>query len=185
MKPPVGYDGALNTVAPLYGEVVSIAEPLGQYRLHGKNISRHDQHGRAQRYPDFARQIGFRTKEFEILRAHCAQRHVTLPDSNLLDNELVFINYRLAARKLGQEYIGYDDDTSFNLWRRGLTLTLARSNDWQTAVSHLVWFTMLFLSRPWFARKLILLRFNRAEMTKPLRNFRRILSNRLTRSNAR
>jgi glycosyltransferase involved in cell wall biosynthesis len=182
MKPPVGYDGALNTVAPLYGEVVCISEPLGQYRLHGKNISRHDKQGRAQRFPDFARQIGFRAREFEILRAHCAQRQVKLPDGNLLDNELVFVNYRLAARRLGQQYVGYENDTSFKLWRRGLSLSLAGGSDWRMAISHVLWLTALFVSPSWFARNLLLLRFNRAEITKPFREFREALLSRVTRA---
>jgi glycosyltransferase involved in cell wall biosynthesis len=181
MKPAVSYDGVLNTVAPLYGDIITIADPLGQYRLHGKNISRHDKHGRAQRFPDFARQIGFRTKEFEILRAHCAQRHFKLPDCNLLDNELVFVNYRLAALRLGQQYVGSENDTALNLWRRGLSLSFAGGNGCRTALSHALWLTTLFALPPWLARKLLLLRFNRAEITKPFRDFRRAVLNRLTR----
>jgi glycosyltransferase involved in cell wall biosynthesis len=36
-----GADGPLNTVAPLYGEVVTIDEPLGYYRIHGRNDGAH------------------------------------------------------------------------------------------------------------------------------------------------
>jgi glycosyltransferase involved in cell wall biosynthesis len=180
MMPPVGYDGALNTIAPLYGKVVTLAKPLGQYRLHGRNISRHDNHGRAQRYPDFSRQIGFRTKEFEILKAHCQQKHFHLPDTNFLDNEIVFVNYRLAARKLGQQYIGQDSDTSFRLWLRGVTLALNGSNSLRMTMHHLLWFTALFLSPGWLSHGLILMRFNRAELLKPLQDLKVRIWNRLT-----
>lgn len=34
----IAADGYLNTIVPLYGEILSIEQPLGAYRLHGKNL---------------------------------------------------------------------------------------------------------------------------------------------------
>ncbi|WGD50661.1 glycosyltransferase [Bradyrhizobium sp. CB1650] len=171
LNPPVGYDGALNTIAPLYGDVVTVPAILGQYRLHGRNISRNDGKGRAQRFPDFPRQIGFRVKEFDILKAHCDRKSVHVQAARPIDNEIVFINYRLASRKLGLSYVGEDADTSSSLLCRGLWLALARTTQWRAAASHIVWFTALFLSPSWLSYRLIMLRFNRAELLRPLLRF--------------
>lgn len=171
LNPPVGYDGALNTIAPLYGNVVTVQATLGQYRLHGRNISRNDAKGRAQRFPDFPRQIGFRAKEFDILKAHCDRKSVHVQAARPIDNEIVFINYRLASRKLGLSYVDQDADTSNSLLRRGIWLALTKATQWRAAASHIVWFTALFLSPSWLAYRLIMLRFNRAELLRPLLRF--------------
>ncbi|WFU39387.1 glycosyltransferase [Bradyrhizobium sp. CB82] len=171
LNPPVGYDGALNTIAPLYGNVVTVQATLGQYRLHGRNISRNDARGRAQRFPDFRRQIGFRVAEFDILKAHCDRKSMHVQATRPIDNEIVFVNYRLASRKLGLGYVGQDADTSGSLLRRGIWLAATSTTGWSTAASHIVWFTALFLSPSWLAYRLIMLRFNRAELLKPLLRF--------------
>jgi hypothetical protein len=54
LTPPVSHDGALNTIAPLYGGRATIIEPLGQYRVHHRNISRVDSLGAINIVPDFA-----------------------------------------------------------------------------------------------------------------------------------
>lgn len=171
LNPPVGYDGALNSIAPLYGDVVTVQATLGQYRLHGRNISRNDAKGRAQRFPDFPRQIGFRVAEFDILKAHCDRKSVRVQAATPIDNEIVFVNYRLASRKLGLRYVAQDADTSISLLRRGIWLALTETTRWRTAASHIVWFTALFLSPTWLAYRLIMLRFNRAELLRPLQRF--------------
>ncbi|MGY4344816.1 glycosyltransferase involved in cell wall biosynthesis [Bradyrhizobium sp. GM7.3] len=171
LNPPVGYDGALNTIAPLYGDVVTVQETLGQYRLHGRNISRNDAKGRAQRFPDFPRQIGFRVAEFDILKAHCDKKSIHVQAARPIDNEIVFVNYRLASRKLGLRYARQDADTSSSLLRRGIWLALTTTTRWRAAASHIIWFTGLFLSPSWLAYQLIMLRFNRAELLRPLVRF--------------
>ncbi|MBR0903915.1 glycosyltransferase [Bradyrhizobium liaoningense] len=171
LNPPVGYDGALNTIAPLYGDVVTVQETLGQYRLHGRNISRKDAKGQAQRFPDFPRQIGFRVAEFDILKAHCDRKSMYIQAARPIDNEIVFVNYRLASRKLGLRYVGQDADTSSLLLRRGIWLALTTTTHWRAAASHVVWLTGLFLSPSWLAYRLIMLRFNRAELLRPLVRF--------------
>jgi glycosyltransferase involved in cell wall biosynthesis len=171
LNPPVGYDGALNTIAPLYGEVVTVQAILGQYRLHGRNISRNDANGRAQRFPDFPRQIAFRVAEFDILKAHSERKSLHVQAARPIDNEIVLINYRLASCKLGLRYVGQDLDTSGSLMRRGIWLALTRTTKWRAAASHTVWFTALFLSPSWLAYRLIMFRFNRAELLAPLLRF--------------
>jgi glycosyltransferase involved in cell wall biosynthesis len=162
LTPPVGHDGVLNTIAPLYGGVYTIGEALGLYRLHGRNMSMRDARGRFQRHPDFARQISFRRREFEILREHARSKSFPLPDGNLLDHELVFVNYRLMSRKIGQCYEGQEGDSVLRLWRRGLRLAAAESS-WRAVLANSAWLTLLALAPRGLATAMIVLRFNRAE----------------------
>jgi glycosyltransferase involved in cell wall biosynthesis len=171
LNPPVGYDGALNTIAPLYGDVVTVQETLGQYRLHGRNISRNDAKGRARRFPDFPRQIAFRVAEFDIMKAHSDRNSLHVQAARPIDNEIVFVNYRLASRKLRLRYVGENLDTSGSLLRRGIWLALTKTTRWRAAASHIVWFSALFLSPSWLAYRLIMLRFNRAELLTPFLRF--------------
>jgi glycosyltransferase involved in cell wall biosynthesis len=178
LNPPVGYDGALNTIAPLYGDVVTVPAILGQYRLHGRNISRNDAKGRAQRFPDFPRQIGFRVAEFDILKAHCNSKSVRVLAAKPIDNEIVFVNYRLASRKLRLRYVGEEADTSRSLLCRGVWLALTKTTKWSAAAFHLTWFVALFLSPSSVAQRLIMLRFNRAELLGKLLRFRNVIRRR-------
>jgi glycosyltransferase involved in cell wall biosynthesis len=163
LTPPVGHDGVLNTIAPLYGEIYTIGESLGQYRLHGRNMSMTDARGAHKRHPDFARQIGFRRREFEILRTHARARELPLPAGDLLDNELVFVNYRLMARKIGQPYEGIETDHSLHLWGRGLRLSFTGTSG-RAAFANCVWLTLLALAPRRLAMAMVVCRFNRAEI---------------------
>lgn len=178
LQPPVGYDGALNTIAPLYGDVVTVPEILGQYRLHGRNISRHDAKGRPMHFPDFPRQIGFRVIEFEMLKVHCEKKAVRVLATDPMNNEIVEVNYRLAARKLGLSYVNAKADTSASLFVRGIYLALTKTTNWKSAASNAIWFTALFVSSGWSARQLLLLRFNRGELLRPLRKFGKLIGRR-------
>ena len=115
--------------------------------------------------------FGFRVAEFDILKAHCDRKSVHVQSARPIDNEIVFINYRLASRKLGLRYVAQETDTSSSLLRRGIWLALTETTQWRTAASHIVWFTALFLSPSWLAYRLIMLRFNRAELLRPLLRF--------------
>jgi glycosyltransferase involved in cell wall biosynthesis len=162
VDPPAGPDGLLNTVAPLYGGVYTIGEALGDYRLHGRNMSRNDGRGGYKRHPDFGRRISFRLREFDRLREHAKARGFCVPQGNLLDNELVFVNYRLMSRKTGQPYEGWETDSIASLWRRGLRLSLAES-PWRAVLANVVWLTLLALAPRRLAEAMVVLRFNRAE----------------------
>jgi glycosyltransferase involved in cell wall biosynthesis len=162
LTPPVGPDGVLNTIAPLYGGVYTIGEALGSYRLHGRNLSRTDGQGEFKRHPDFARRISFRRREFDLLREHAQATSFPLPRVNLLDNELVFVNYRLMARKIAQSYEGQEGDSVPRLWRRGMRLALGEAS-WRAVIANSAWLTLLALAPRLLAAALVVLRFNRAE----------------------
>ncbi|HSS14952.1 MAG TPA: glycosyltransferase [Rhizomicrobium sp.] len=168
LTPPVGHDGVLNTIAPLYGGVYTIGEPLGAYRLHGRNMSMTDARGAHKRHPDFSRQISFRRREFEILEDHARARGAALPPGDPLDRELVFVNYRLMARKIGQPYEGDANDTVWRLWRRGVRLSVTGPS-WRAAFANTAWLTLLALAPRRLAAAMVVLRFNRAEFFRMAR----------------
>jgi glycosyltransferase involved in cell wall biosynthesis len=161
-------DGYLNTLAPMFGPVVVVDRPLARYRLHTENQS---YHGTEKNRLDirFAKQIDLRISEFVALRAHAMRLGVKLPESNLLDTELVFINYRLMVKKLGGRYTEDQLDSVFSLWRKAVRLLAARPFRWSTRLVNLAWLTAMLLSPRSIAHALISLRFSRAEYLKKLR----------------
>lgn len=164
----VAPDGLLNTVAPLYGDVAVVPRVLGRYRLHAQNQSYHGT-GAAGLDVRFAKQIALRASEFDALQVHAQRLGAELPPGNLLDHELVFLNYRLMVRKLGGRYAGDTEDSVLSLWRKSVALLFDRPTRLSTRVSRLVWATVLALSPRPIARALVQLRFNRAELFKRFR----------------
>lgn len=169
LTPPVSHDGVLNTIAPVYGEICTITEPMGQYRVHSRNISRVDDDGQVNVVPDFASRIRIRKEEFELLRRHAALQGKTLPAGDFLDNELVFLNYRMMARKLGREDGDDSKRSLWNLWLTALLLVLRDTNLVPTGLKHIVWLTSLFIAPPALAKKMIEIRYNRTHWRANLR----------------
>ena len=162
--PPKSHDGVLNTIAPLYGRIATIARPLGQYRIHSRNISRSHGSGRTANIPHFVRRIGIRKQEFDILRQHAAKLGARLPHGDLLDNELLFTNYRLMARKLGDEHGNNSRQLLRDLWWTGASCIFRDPITFQARMKHLIWITCLAVAPQRFARHMISLRFNRTQM---------------------
>ena len=161
LTPPVSHDGVLNTIAPLYGRIATIAEPLGQYRLHLQNISRIDDLGRINIIPDFASRIHIRKLEFAVLADHARRLGHNLPSIDFLDRELVFVNYRIMARKIGREDGDDRDRALMDLWWAGILLIIRGPFKFRTRMKHLVWHVTLVLAPKQLARLMIELRYNR------------------------
>jgi glycosyltransferase involved in cell wall biosynthesis len=161
-------DGALNTLAPLYGEVAVIARTLGCYRLHESNLSYHGMGG-ASIGRRFARQVQIRRKELRLLAQHAAACGRSLPPGNILDRELAFVNYRLMLQRLGEGYDGAAGDTPARLWRAGMRVLIARPLPLALKLAHAAWLTVLLCSPAAISRRLIRLRFNRAALLRPVR----------------
>jgi len=153
-----GPDGLLNTVAPVYGDVVTISEVLGSYRLHGSNLWSSIGSDRSQ----LPARIETRQREVAFMREHAARRNVALPPGNVLDHEMAFINYRLMALKLGLDYPGRGNDTCMGLFRSACRVLLRQWFPFKLWVSHFAWFVILVLSRRSIVGGLFHLRFNRA-----------------------
>ena len=161
-------DGLLNTVAPLFGEVLTQAESLGCYRVHQANQSYHGA-GTTGVEQRFQKQIALRRSEERELRALALRQGVTLAPVDLLDHELVFINYRMMVKKLGQPYEGSAGDSVGSLFLRALTFMRERPLSMRFRLQNLLWLSVLALSPSAVARQLVLLRFNRDSLFKPVR----------------
>jgi len=178
MQSPVGIDGALNTIAPLYGKIATITEPMGQYRIHLRNISRIDKSGQINIIPDFAERIRLRKLEFDLLRQHAARLNKALPDIDFLDSELVFVNYRLMARKMQRED-GKDADRSLlDLWRTGMRVVLRGPFRPITRLKHILWLTGLTAAPAPLARLMILVRFSRSHLRSTIGSWINLYSSR-------
>jgi glycosyltransferase involved in cell wall biosynthesis len=153
-----GADGTLNTLAPLYGEVVTIPRTLGSYRLHGHNqwAGRGDD---SRRMPE---RIRHRRGEIATLREHAARKGVALPEGDVLDHELPFLNYRLSALKLGLDYQGRGADSVTGLLAAAARALLAESLPPRLKIAHLSWFVALGLAPRPVATGMMWLRTNRA-----------------------
>lgn len=173
----VPHDGALNTIAPLYGEVVTIAEPQGQYRVHSRNNSRADESGQINVVPDFRARIRIRKLEFDILREHAARLNKPLPAADFLDNEQVFANYRIMARKMQREDGDDANRLLVGLLLKGVSAAWNAPTARPVALKHIVWLCCLALTPRPLAAALIRSRFERAQWRSRLKE--RILSGRL------
>jgi glycosyltransferase involved in cell wall biosynthesis len=170
LTPPVSHDGVLNTIAPLYGKVNTIPKPLAQYRHHCRNISRTNTEGRVNVIPDFALRISLRKREFDILQQHASSLGVPLPEGDFLDNELVFINYRIMARKIGQEDALDSRRSMRSLWFCATRRLMCTHLSLHVCLAHLIWVSVLAASPRFLARRLIHLRYRRARWQKPIHN---------------
>jgi len=164
----MGPDGFLNTIAPLYGDILVVPQALGLYRLHDANQSYHGS-GSSAIGVRFAKQVSLRASELRLLAEHAAARSVPLPAGKLLDQDLPFVNYRLMLKKLGEPYEGDAADDALGLWRAGMVLLSRRPLPTRLKLGHAAWLTVLLCSPRWMATRLIALRFNRAALLQPIR----------------
>jgi glycosyltransferase involved in cell wall biosynthesis len=172
-----GPDGTLNTLAPVYGDVVTIPRALGAYRIHGANMWTSD--GLDQSRLPY--RIQHRRREVAFMRAHAERAGVAVPEGDVLDHELPFLNYRMMAQKLGLPYEGGDAESPLSLLRRALPAVRAERLGVRRAAAHLLWFAALALAPRPLARRLIRLRFNRGALLQPLRQRLQPLRRRLQR----
>jgi glycosyltransferase involved in cell wall biosynthesis len=152
-----GPDGTLNTLAPVYGEVRTIAAPLGSYRLHDNNLWASGGWDLAR----LPRRIEHRMKEVLVMEQHARRLGVPLPRGNALDHEIAFLNYRLMAKKLHFAYAGHEQDTPYRLLGKAYRLVRAEKYPLKLSVAHCLWFAVLCVSPKAVARELIQLRFKR------------------------
>jgi len=157
LSPLHGPDGALNTVAPLYGAVVTIPEPLAAYRVHGQNLWSNTG-ADAKRLPD---RIGMRLAELALLGRHAAERGVELPSESPIEHEIAFVNYRMLAQKLSLPYTGSARDTPRQLLGSAFRLLRRERYPLTARLAHGAWFGALYVSPPTVARGLMRLRFGR------------------------
>jgi glycosyltransferase involved in cell wall biosynthesis len=152
---PFAPDGALNTIAPLFGEIATLAKPLGVYRIHGNNMWAPYSFAPAK----FEHYLEQRQREVRYLRSLAAQRAVALSLSDPLNHSLPFLRYRLAAAKLNpcRARAGAPGTLGICLlagrYLSGLDLSRRQR------AAEFLWFVLVGLSFGRLARHLIELRF--------------------------
>ena len=160
-----GPDGTLNTLAPVYGSVVTLALPLGSYRIHGANMWSSGGSD-LDRLP---RRIAHRLKEIAFMHQHARALGIVVPPVNVLDHELAFINYRLMARKLALPYEGDQADSAWRLLTSAWAVLRAERYPLKLSLAHGLWLSALSVAPAPAARGLIRLRFKRHLVGAPLR----------------
>jgi len=176
LTPDLGPDGALNTVAPLYGDVVTLPEVLASYRVHGQN-QWSNTGSDAARLP---LRISQRLAEVALMRRHARELGVELADVNVLDHEIAFLNYRLMAKKLGLAYPGTETESVASLLSKAWALLRHEEFSARASAAHALWFSTLALSPPGATRQLMRLRFQRGAWQGALADAKAMLSRSLS-----
>lgn len=158
-------DGWLNTVAPVFGEVVTIPRVLGSYRVHGANLWSNTGADNAK----LPKRIAHRRLEVDALRKWATIRGVAMPAADVLDHELPFINYRLMAKGLGLAYAGAKQESRAGLVWAGWREAVRQPIPLRQKLGHFFWFPMVALLPPVLLQPLIKLRYNRSELIMELR----------------
>jgi hypothetical protein len=154
--PPVlaGADGPLNTLAPLYGEVVTLNRVLASYRVHGANdgaqgtlvadkfgrFIRHDQH------------------RATLLRQHAARRGFAV-HGNPLDRAVLHLQYRLASLRLLPGHHPIPGERVATVASRGLAAAWHAKERLPQRLFTMLWFLAVASLPRNAAKRLIALRF--------------------------
>ena len=89
--------------------------------------------------------IEHRLVELQAMRELARARGLPVADVNALNYELPFINYRLAALRLGQPYAGSDTDHPLRLWLYGVRYLAFHPMPARIGIGHALWFTLLLV----------------------------------------
>jgi glycosyltransferase involved in cell wall biosynthesis len=157
-------DGYLNTIAPVYGDVLTLPEVLSRYRLHDRNLS-----SKTRASWGLVDTIARRRSEFAEMHRHAVARGVTLRDTDPLDHELPFLNYRLIAVKLGLSYPGSEHDHPWVIVRKAWSQLRREGLPASVTLMHAAWFVVLaVLPRQWVS-SMVKVRFERARISRSWR----------------
>jgi glycosyltransferase involved in cell wall biosynthesis len=167
-------DGLLNTLAPLYGDVITLREPLGSYRIHQTNTWSNTGSDE-RRLPD---RIHRRRREVAALRERARDLGIDLPLGDVLDHEIAFVNYRLQAWRLGIPYDQKERDAPARLLKAGLRLT----GDYPPplALTQTLWLCALFAAPPGTVKLLFAARAQRSRWRRAAHEQTRALREKLS-----
>lgn len=152
--------GAFREVAPVYGDMIAICPPLVSLRSHGRSLSVLGL-GVIASAKRFAIDVIARRKELPMSLSHVSKQGVVLPITDLLDSDLVFINYRLLALNCGQSYDGAARDSIPTLCIVGMAASIHGATPLHTKLNDAGWLRLLALLPALLARQLIAFRYAR------------------------
>ncbi|HZS85521.1 MAG TPA: glycosyltransferase [Stellaceae bacterium] len=153
-----GPDGPINAVAPLYGDVETLARPLSFYRMHGRNMWAQS----SLRPERFAEYIVVDQKRVAFFRRHAAAMGIDLPE-DLHDRGLFHLQYRMASLKLRPQTHPVASDTVMRLLAKAWRAARHSPDMPASRVAVLVWLAALGLAPLPLAEYLVALRFVGAE----------------------
>lgn len=148
-------DAALNTIAPLYGEVVTIDQALSFYRIHGHNMWAMTTLD-AERILD---DIALARKQADFLGMHAISLGIRLSSGDPLDHSLLWLERRLAALKLMPGHPLVARDRSLVLFRSACRCAVWYERGHARAMLKLAWFLATAISPQFLARRLLRYRF--------------------------
>lgn len=151
---PGGADGPLNTVAPLYGDVVTIDRPLGFYRVHDRNDGAQNELD-AERFERFIRHDQSR---IAFLREHARRRGWAVVGEPL-DRAVLNLQYRVASLKLRPQDHPIAGETALGIVRHAMAAVWHARERPMARLLLLLWFLAVATSPRFLAGKLIALRF--------------------------
>jgi glycosyltransferase involved in cell wall biosynthesis len=150
-----GVDGALNAVAPLYGSVISLGVSLGSYRVHGRNMWA----GAPLDTDRFLAYIAVGRDEGTFMREHAAKRGVPLSNADPLDHSLVFLERRLALKKLAPSHPASRADSILRLFVNACRCVRVYERGMLRSMTALAWFFATALAPRRLAIKLLAYRY--------------------------
>lgn len=156
-----GADGPINTVAPLYGDVVTIDRPLAWYRVHGGN----DGAQKTLAAYKFARFIRHDQNRAEFLRQHAARLGLAL-EGDPLDRAVLHLQYRIASLVLRPEAHPVPGETTSQVLGRAIRATRALGDNPAAKAALVAWFLAVASAPRPIAEKLFALRFVPASRPK-------------------
>jgi glycosyltransferase involved in cell wall biosynthesis len=164
---PFAPDGALNVVAPLYGDVVTLDRMLGYYRVHGRNMW-----ASPTLDPErILKWIALGQKEAVFLRTHARALGVEIGSDDPLDHSWIYLQRRLAARKLTPNHPLVSGERPLALFMSACGAVIREDADVVRRTLKIAWFLATALAPGRIARRLLEWRFTPS--SRP-RLFRRI-----------
>jgi glycosyltransferase involved in cell wall biosynthesis len=149
-----GADSFLNVAAPLYGDVVTLLEPLASYRTHGLN-SWAQQVLDAKKFAGYIREDVQRTR---YLAALGEELGLAIP-KRPLDSLPLHLEFRMASRKLAPREHPIAESVG-RIWRLAVAATLRSVDSSPTErLVLLTWFTAVALAPRRLAEPLVSIRF--------------------------
>ena len=148
-----GIDGELNGIAPLYGDVVSLKQPLGSYRIHDDNVFAQSQLN-INRFGDYIRHSETR---LAFIRDHYRSMGETI-DDDVLDRDIKYQEHALVVAKLGKQ-VGQESRSLLRVATTGILAALQSRHSFIQRAYRVIWITSVTILPKMLAEILVVQRF--------------------------
>lgn len=133
----ISADSYLVTLVPFDGQVVSIEQTLGAYRIHGNNLWALNQKVEIEKLCKFVQHDLYR---YELLAGKFSELGYKIPD-NLSDRDYLHLKTRIASLRLNPENHPVSFDSSVVLAYKGAWAVWRYSKlSWQKQILFITWF---------------------------------------------